>query len=212
MLLLARHSQLCCAAAGADGESEGEMTAKTVGRRDLVMLLLGVDARGEESEGLGGITRMQKLLFLLEREDKAGPYSAALYDDLQFLENLGLVQTEVTSEATEAESAELDLLSFDELIDGGAESEEGQAVDGMAAADAHEERRYRLTPKGMDHVRKLLGAGMDAARVAADGIRRVKSRYSELSLSDLLYYVYTKYPEMAVESEIRDQVMRRARR
>ena len=202
------------------------MTAKTVGRRDLVMLLLGVDARGEESEGLGGITRMQKLLFLLEREEgmratgdgfqftpyKAGPYSAALYDDLQFLENLGLVQTEVTSEATEAESAELDLLSFDELIDGGAESEEGQAVDGMAAADAHEERRYRLTPKGMDHVRKLLGAGMDAARVAADGIRRVKSRYSELSLSDLLYYVYTKYPEMAVESEIRDQVMRRARR
>ncbi len=74
-------------------------TSAKIPRRDLELLVIGAD-----EDGLNGITRLQKLLFLLEREEgltrsgadfaftpyKAGPYSSAIYDDLEFLENLGL--------------------------------------------------------------------------------------------------------------------------
>ncbi len=44
-----------------------------------------------------------------------------------------------------------------------------------------------------------------------DGIRKIKRKYGNYSLSDLLYYVYTKYPEMTTESAIKDKVLRRPR-
>ena len=88
-----------------------------ISRRNLLLLLVGLDS---DPSGLGGITRLQKLLFLLEEEEhlkpteggyefqafKAGSYSPELYDDLEFLENLGLLKGEVTSEASEPEAEE----------------------------------------------------------------------------------------------------------
>jgi uncharacterized protein YwgA len=111
-----------------------------ISRRDLELLVMGVGTDPTHlSTGISGITRFQKLLFLLEAEGavtpsgdgfqfepyKAGPYSSKLYDDLEFLENLGLIESEVTAEATTAEAAELDRLSFEELM--GAESEDQPA-------------------------------------------------------------------------------------
>ena len=193
-----------------------------IGRRNLLLLLLGVDA---DPSGIGGITRLQKLLFLLEHEEglisaedgyqfeayKAGPYSPELYDDLEFLENLGLLKAEVTSEASEPEAAEMDRLSFDHLIGDEVEkSSDGNDVDGPASADSFEERRFMLTDEGRKQVEKLLQSG-DVSPVAAK-IRRVKSKYGRYSLNDLLYHVYTKYPDMTTESEIRDKVLRRGSR
>jgi hypothetical protein len=40
-------------------------------------------------------------------------------------------------------------------------------------------------------------------------VRRIKTKYGALSLQDLLHYVYTKYPAMTSESEIKDKVLRR---
>src|SRR5438552_1966188 len=95
-----------------------------IDRRSVVLLLLGVNANGRIGDGIGGITRLQKLLYLLEREGglveteagfeftayKAGPYSSKLYDDLEFLENLGFLNSEVAAGATDAEAAEVDML------------------------------------------------------------------------------------------------------
>lgn len=188
-------------------------------RRDLELLLLAVAPEADEmTGGISGITRLQKLLFLLQEEShvtpsgdgfqfeayKAGPYSAKLYDDLEFLENLGLVQSEITAEATPPEAAEIDKLSFDELMG----TEDG--LDDSATSDSYEERRYTLTDLGVERVQTMLKNPEIAP--AVDGIRRVKSRFGKYSLNDLLHYVYTKYPEMTVESEIKDQVLRRRRR
>jgi uncharacterized protein YwgA len=191
----------------------------TIDRRNLILLLLGVGAGGEVSEGLGGITRLQKLLFLLEQEEKltptangfaftaykAGPYSSKVYDDLEFLENLGLVQSEVTAETTEPEAAEVDLLEFDQLMG----PEDGLSHDDMPAADAYEERKYLITAKGREKIEQVLDSG--TYQPVVDGIRKIKSKYGNHSLNDLLYYVYTKYPEMTVESEIKDKVLRRGK-
>jgi hypothetical protein len=194
-----------------------------INRKDLILLLLGVGGKDETEEGISGITRLQKFLYLLEREEhlkpdangfefiayKAGPYSAKLYDDLEFLENLGLLTSEVAGEATEGEAAEMEM-SFEELMGECTDTVEGTPSDSLTTADVYEERRYRLTKDGKDRVEKLLQRG--EYKPVADGIRRIKSKFGGYSLNDLLYYIYTKYDDMASESEIKDKILRRGRR
>jgi len=194
-----------------------------INRKDLILLVLGVDVKGDLGEGINGITRLQKFLYLLEREEnlkpnangfefvayKAGPYSAKLYDDLEFLENLGLITSEVAGEATEGEVVEVDL-SFEELMGECTYMVEGRPSDALRTADVYEERRYRLTKDGKDRVEKLLQRG--EYKPVADGIRRIKSKFGDYSLNDLLYYIYTKYDDMATESEIKNKILRRGRR
>lgn len=192
-------------------------------RRELVLLLLGVQPDGQIGDGIGGITRLQKLLYLLEKEAnlsptgdgfefsayKAGPYSSKVYDDLEFLENLGFIEGEVAAEATAAEAAEVDMLDFDELMSESPDVSSPTADDGYLAADAYEERRFKLTDEGTKKIEDLLQSG--EYKPVVEGIRRIKSKYGHYSLSDLLYHVYTKYPDMTTESEIKDKVLRRGR-
>ncbi|MFZ3324206.1 MAG: hypothetical protein WA190_17660 [Usitatibacter sp.] len=186
-----------------------ETTAK-IPRRDLELLVIGTG-----SDGLSGMTRLTKLLFLLEKEEgmkregadfaftpyKAGPYSPAIYDDIEFLENLGFIETEVTSVATAPEAAELDAMSFEALM--------GKEDATELAPDEYAERKFRLTEKGRKRVEDMLAK--EDYQPVADKIRRVKSRFGNISLTDLLRYVYTKYPEMATESEIKDKILGRHR-
>jgi hypothetical protein len=194
-----------------------------ISRHQLLLSLLGIADQGESTEGFGGITRLQKFLFLLEKEEnlapttngfdfeayKAGPYSFKLYDELELLENLDYIKSDVVAEASDAEAAEIEELSFEDLM--GDESEEvgNKLVDGFGAADAFEERRFSLTEKGRDKVKEMIDSGEYEA--IFDGIRRIKSKYGDYSLSDLLYYVYTKYPGMTTESEIKEKVLNRKR-
>lgn len=199
-----------------------------IGRRDLLLLLIGSDFDGSTNASISGMTRLQKLLFLLEREAlikpanggfefepyKAGPYSPKLYDDLELLENLGLIRSEAVAglmtEATDptpgsgtwTEAVDLNHVTFEELM-GGFEELEG----GSRAIDSFEERRFALTDKGRERVETLLRNG--DLRGVTDGIRRVKSQFSRYSLRDLLRYVYKKYPEMTTEPEIVDVVLGR---
>ena len=194
-----------------------------INRKDLILLVLGVDVKDDFGEGINGITRLQKFLYLLEREEnlkpnangfefvayKAGPYSAKLYDDLEFLENLSLITSEVSGEATEGEAAEVEM-SFEELMGDCTDTVEGKISDALMTADVYEERRYRLTENGKNRVEKLFQRG--EYEPVVNGIRRIKSKFGKYSLNDLLYYIYTKYDEMATESEIKDKILRRGRR
>lgn len=177
-----------------------------ISKRNILLLMLGIG----ETNGINGITRLQKFLFLLEHEDyikkvgdgykfvafKAGPYSPTLYDDLEFLENLGLIKSEVSGVATEEEAADMDF-TFEELMD----SED------IKTPDAYDEKRFKITPDGADKVKALLEN--EEFAVVADGIKTIKSKFGNYSLNDLLYYVYTKYPDMTTESEIKDHVLRK---
>ena len=189
-------------------------------KQRLLLLLLGLDGSGVSMKGIGGITRLQKLLFLLWKEAgiqevetgfdfkpyKAGPYSRKLYDELELLENLGFIQSEAQGEATDAEAAELEELSFEDLM-----GDDGQTFGDVdaTASDSFEERRFTLTQKGLDTVKALL-AKQDS-KPFVDGIRKIKSKFANYSLQDLLYHVYTKYDDdgWTSESEIRDKVLRK---
>jgi len=198
----------------------GKSNPPRVSKQQLLLLLLGLDGPSVSAKGIGGITRLQKLLFLLWQEAgiqevenafefkpyKVGPYSRKLYDELELLENLGLVQSEVQGEATEAESAELEELSFEDLM-----GDDGQTFADAEAtsSDAFEERRFMLTEKGINFVREVLDK--PEFRPFTDGIRKIKSKFANYSLQDLLYHVYTKYEAegWTSESEIRDRVLRK---
>jgi uncharacterized protein YwgA len=198
--------------------------AKKISRQSLLLLLLGTDDSGATPAGIGGMTRLQKLLFLLWKEAgieevdsgfefkayKAGPYSRKLYDELELLENLGLIKSEDQGEATEAEAAEIEELSFEHLM--GDDAHPFQSVRSRfeaSTADSFEERKFTLTPKGLDRVKTLLDDTNKQPFV--DGIRKIKSKFANYSLQDLLYYVYTKYEDegWTSESEIRDKVLRK---
>ena len=182
-------------------------------RSELLMMLLAAPGpSGKPAEPVQGTTRLQKLLFLLEHEAKLkpqgadfqfepwkfGPVSKELYDDLEKLENLGFLESEPVSAPSTAELDEYGL-SFDDLM-GGEESQ--------SSVETLEEKQYRLTTRGLDWITKQQRNDPPKA-AAVEEVRRLKSKYAGLSLKDLLYYVYTKYPTMTTASEIRGQVIRR---
>ena len=95
-------------------------------RRELLLLVIGIDGGSSPSRGVSGITRLQKLIFLLDQEQevrpedgfdfepyKAGPYSPKLYDDLELLENLGLIKSEAAAESTITETTDIRRVSFE---------------------------------------------------------------------------------------------------
>lgn len=196
----------------------------TISKQALLLLLLGTDDCGATRTGIGGMTRLQKLLFLLWKEAdikevdrgfefkpyKAGPYSRKLYDELELLENLGLIKSEDQGEATEAEAAEIEELSFEHLM--GDDARPFLSLHSRSeatTADSFEERKFTLTDKGLERIKRLLENSNNQPFV--DGIRRIKSKFANYSLQDLLYYVYTKYEDEGwiSESEIRDKVLRK---
>ncbi len=216
----------------------------TISRRDLLLTLVHLtDPNG--TQGLGGITRIQKLLFLLEREEnilptgdgfsfeayKAGPYSPRVYDDLEFLENRDMLRRAVPGdkivgpssppgateptlaelaivddpEASDAEKDDIDV-TFNELM-GPAETIGSELDEIKPTADSYEETRYYITDRGRNKIESLLANKEYEPLV--QGIRKVQSRFAKYSLNDLLYYVYTRHPDMTTESEIKEKVLRR---
>jgi len=196
-------------------------------RRDITLLLL-------MDEPVEGITRMQKYLFLSLVQEGAdapgvndvegfvpyrfGPYSSKLYDDLEMLENLGLITSEPVDDDEEDETGELepsyehfmgsepvgDLsepgtgeveLSFEYLM--GDDEQEG-------ALAQQEEKKYELTEDGQEFVKGIL---QNATEEQLEVIRTVKSKFAHYSLRDLLRHVYSKYPDWTTESEIRDKIL-----
>jgi uncharacterized protein len=184
-------------------------TAQDYTRGQMLMMLLAAPGmRGREGEPIQGTTRLQKLLFLIEHEAKLkptkgsdfdftawkfGPVSKELYDDLEKLENLGLLESEPVSQPSTTELDEYGL-SFDDLMG----EEETQS------RDSFEEKKYRLSEKGLEWVREH-----ELHTEAFDKIRKIKEKYGALSLQDLLHYVYTKFPDMTTASEIKGKVLRR---
>ena len=175
--------------------------------KSLLLCMIGISEQSITGE-FGGITRLQKLMFLLEKEHrikastnnfefipyKAGPYSPGLYDSLESLENFGYLESKIVSEATEEEVIEINAFNFEDLIE----------IEGPKP-DSYLDRIFRLTKKGKKKVEELT---QDPNYTPAiDGIKKIKSKYGQYSLYDLLFYVYSKYPKMITASEIKNKIL-----
>lgn len=158
----------------------------TIDRRaDVVFLLL------HYTEGIRGITKLQKLLFLIEQETeffkaygdvvafefapyKMGPFSEHVYEEVEFLIALNALTTKPL-ETTPICSTESELTG----------------------------KAFSLTPKGQKIAAEL--ATQLEPRYQTE-LEEFASEYNERSLRDLLQYVYATYPAYATKSEIIDIV------
>ena len=177
-------------------------------RKDLLMLLLYEEGGSNDiAEPIEGRTRLMKLVFLLDMEldlqrdlqiDRPykfeaydyGPFSKDLLNDLDFLENMGLIKSDSKGLASPMDQDEEENLT--QLISIGELEQEATSV--------YEQQTFSLTERGRQFVESELIPG--APEKVREGIRRIKKDYATLSLTSLLRYVYAKYPEAAKNTKL----------
>jgi uncharacterized protein len=179
------------------------MTEERIEDADLILLLLAAPTKHERLQSrCDGITRLEKLLFLVEKETDIsneidetfpfepyhyGPYSKEVYQAVDLLTALQLLD-----ERRIDASSSLDV------------SEEFEALDEFDISDdRYIERQLLLTSDGRD-VANVLSRQLSPK--GKSELTRIKDSYGGMSLRQLLRYVYASYPEYASKSLIRDRV------
>ncbi len=173
--------------------------AKELVGPDLVLLLLAAPTKLPQAQDrIDGVTRLEKLLFLAQREKQIdrdvrdapvfepyhyGPYSKQVYEAIELLESFELVGEERVLD---------DETSEDEMEEMAATSYEREGT----------ERRFVLSDKGKAVARLLLKNHPDTAA----RLTEVKDEYAGIPLRTLLRYVYAKYPRETVRSRIADKL------
>lgn len=189
-------------------------------KTDIILILLFADGEAP----IVGTTRLQKLLFLVEHEKnikaqdesfafeafKFGPVSRALYDDLEFLINIGFL--EKTGEDLNISNYSLEGIEgidAKDLLDDESEAN-GREEDLEKTYEKRTEKTaggdlvvYRITDKGINYLREndLVSANETIE------IENIKKRYGKKSLVELLKYIYIKYPKYTTESVIKDELL-----
>ncbi|MDS0261877.1 DUF4065 domain-containing protein [Haloarcula sp. S1CR25-12] len=143
-------------------------------------------------ESIRGVTKLQKLLFLIEQETeffeeyendiafnfapyKMGPFSERVYEELHFLLQLGAI------EATPMDDGPLAGVDDNDLSN----------------------KEFSITPKG----KKIASQLVEILEPEYQSeIENLVESYGDLSLPELLEVVYTSYPSFATESEIKDKL------
>jgi hypothetical protein len=168
---------------------------------DLVVLLLGTPAPSGESGRIEGITRLEKLAFLVEKERNPawlsehgdfvshnfGPFSSKIYTAVDTLSAAELVE----DSAAFASSTE--------------DAWETEHVIGEIPSDPYATRNFELTQRGRRYYDALV---RELPSGAADELRDFKARFAGLPLRQLIRYVYERYPHYTDKSIIRDDVLR----
>jgi hypothetical protein len=175
-------------------------TVELVGS-DLVLLMLAAPTKvAAARDRVDGITRLEKLLYLADRETTVsdavtdeglvfqpydyGPFSKEVYEAVELLEQAGLVREE-------------------RLVSGqSVDSLEDVEVTGAVDADEYVTRCFVLTHAG----RAVAGLVSAQHPDVVQALSGVKDRYAARPLTALIQYVYGAYPNSAVNSKIRDRV------
>jgi uncharacterized protein len=169
---------------------------------DAIVLVLGAPGGSERPGYLEGVTRLEKLLFLLEREtplrdwltEKAdfrshrfGPFSSKIYQAVDTLAAAQMVRDSAKGAPTTEDRWEaLNVLMDDEDV------------------DPYTTRTFELTERGRRYYGVLIEElPVDAERTLAT----FKSRFAHLPLRQLVRYVYERYPQFTDKSEIRDEIL-----
>ncbi len=167
---------------------------------DLILLLLHAPTRWRQSQNrINGITRLEKLLFLINKEclhETAigepfefiayhyGPYSREIYEAVELLEEADLLQEKRVFTDSDLDRAE-ELLYSD------------------MTTELSYERQFILTSEGKIVAEHLAGSCPQLQK----RIENIKDLYAGLTLQDLIFHVYSHYPDYTERSVIRDKIM-----
>ena len=177
--------------------------------KDLLMVLLAAKGKkNQKYESIVGRTRIMKMVFLFEKEIRKkfneeiisesdlpdfkpydyGPFSATVYEDLEFLVNMGFI--EVKSSGTEE-------MLQDEIE----EYEYWQTL-------SHDEYRVFVEQFSLDDLgKRYVQSKIELSKSQWKTLAEFKKRCTITTLSSLLKYIYSRYPRYTKKSKIRDQVL-----
>jgi hypothetical protein len=171
---------------------------------DLVVLLLGApdtsDRPTRPRGRLEGVTRLEKLVFLIEKEwepswldedagfrsDKFGPFSSKIYTAVDTLVAAGLLEdSRALGQSTE-------------------DSWEMKNIIGDPFSDPYATRNFELTEKGLRYYDALL---KELPEDVEEQLSAFKRRFASIPLRQLVRYVYENHAEYTDKSLIRDDIL-----
>jgi len=177
------------------------MNTYELDREDVILLLLDTSVRLLGSPTFKGITRLEKLVFLLTKEGgndvaglfhftpyKFGPFSKDVYECTEFLRGLGLLDVSERSIESYYATAEEEEL-FREISD----SDESAAVGAR-------EKIFQLTENGNKVATRLRQIWSSERPQDLSKIEEIVTRYAGLPLNQIIRHVYGRYPAMATKS------------
>ncbi len=153
-------------------------------RSDLLLLLLDTD----KDQAIQGRTRLAKLLFLIQKEVIEAAKLGSESEKFDFL---------VKAERFDFGPDRYGPFS-DEIFD---EIEFLSDVHFITRMGEDENESFKITSQGTDYVRQKLLPKVGERGI--EEIKRLRRKYAQLDLRELLRYVYARYPEYAVKSVIR---------
>jgi uncharacterized protein YwgA len=189
--------------------------SKIENSKDLLLILLYAPGIKANCDPIQGQTRLMKMIFLFKKELQKkfnfnhilgedafpdftaydyGPYSGKVYEDLEFLVNIGFVQVRKNGqiEVTEEEKREFDYWTAT------SSSNDELNTDILG-------REFTLTSIGKGFVEEELWPKLSDNQ--KNIITEFKKRCTTTSLRSLLRYVYTKYEDMTTKSVIKDEIL-----
>ena len=184
-----------------------EVAELEVDREDVILLLLEANQKILGKEAIAGVTRLEKLLFLLQKESgfdrmdslyqftahNFGPFSKEVYEALDFLEGFELI--EVRERMHPSYYANVgEILLLQEISEG--EFDEVNTGNTIAVR----EKLVCLTQKGREVAQKLRQAIQERRPRDVEELEGIIRRYGKLPLNHLIRYVYRKYPKMTEKS------------
>ena len=169
---------------------------------DMIVLLLGAPSANPNLQGkMKGITRLEKLMFLVERETEI---KEILSEDMEFsAHNFGPFSSKIYQAIDVLASAEL-VLDSSAFADTQEDTWESQDVIGKAVGDPYATRDIELTDRGRKYYKALveeLGLGVE------EELSSFKKRFGGLPLRQLVRYVYKAYPDYTENSIIKDEIL-----
>lgn len=171
-------------------------------RKDLLLLVL----EGNGAKPVLGVTRLQKYLFLLQKEHgwdskfeiekpydfeayNYGPFDSQIYGDLDLLENVGLIRRRPAGQEPGAEHEEMRYLSFESATT----DREFQPWE-----EQSEVEEFELTDRGQEFVATRLRLPEEDRRA----LEEMKTRWNNAPLNDLLRWLYKEHPEYAANTKL----------
>jgi len=178
------------------------------------MALLYAPGEGGENEAIRGVTKLVKLLFLLDKEGgfgkylslsedpeepegyefeayNFGPYSDEIYEDIEMLKEENLLDVVRERYNYYAEAADRH------------ESISRADLEDSTEADVE---IFSLSSNG-EKIGKLIFEN-ELSEEERNKLVEIKKKYNSIPLHKLLKYVYEKYPEVTTESLIKDKVLK----
>lgn len=165
------------------------------GMKTILALLYATGASGRTFEEIKGRTKLEKLLFLLEKKGfpiqdyhfeafDFGPCSMELYDDIEVLTGYNWVQIKEWK--------------YEDVIDIMDVEEHGHEL--------HEKKIeiFTLKNKGKEKGKRAFDSLNNRQQELIIGIKR---EFNDKTLIEILRHVYKTYPEIARKSRIRDKIL-----